>query len=111
MLVSVASECSLVHASLAHLQNQILADHGALHPLLTLQVITMFDIALLGCALTFSVLDEGVKRFVEVAAPSHGLSRKAKMHFAIDHDQLKEFLTPVRGQQVAITLLLTTIQR
>jgi hypothetical protein len=65
MLSSIASECTVVQAALARLQSLMLADSQALESRLTPQVTAVFETALLGCALTLSVIDEELGRLVE----------------------------------------------
>jgi hypothetical protein len=111
MLASIASEVAVIHASLAHLQNSMLADVQTLASRLTPQITSIFDTGLLGCALALSVLDDEVQGLVQGADLTEGVSAKKKMQYALDPDRLKELLTQIRGQQIAITLLLTTFQK
>jgi hypothetical protein len=110
MLTLIASECAVVHASLAHLQNSMLGNTEALQSRLTPLVTSVFDTALLGCTLTLSVLEE-IHHFIKGTDLSKSLSGKRKMRCALDQDRLKELLTQIRGQRIAMTLLLTTFQR
>ena len=67
------------------------------------------DTALLGCALTMSVLQEpigGLARETE-----DGELKPKKFKFVLEQDHLKELLQQIRGQQVSITLMLQTYQR
>lgn len=111
VLASIASECAVIHASLAHLQNLILTKSHTLGPGLTPQVIGVFDTSLLGCALTFSVIDKEVQGLVDGLNPTKGLSGKKRIQFILEQDRLKELLTQVRGQQTSLTLLLAILQK
>jgi hypothetical protein len=58
----------------------------------------------------FLFFDDEVEGLVRGADLTKGVSTKKKMQYALDPDRLKELLTQIRGQQIAITLL-TTFQK
>ena len=95
MLASIASECSVVHACLAHLQNLVLADSSALHYRFTPQVTTVFDKALIGGVLTLCLLDDEVQELVKGADSASNMTGKKKLQSVLNQDYLKKLLTQI----------------
>ncbi|KAK6338472.1 hypothetical protein TWF730_002535 [Orbilia blumenaviensis] len=103
-LSAIASECAVISASLTRLQNMLLNEPERLGALAD-----NLDTALLGCALTMSVLQEQIGG---LAKETEGGERQVKkFKYVLEQDYLKELLQQIRGQQVSITLLLQTYQR
>ncbi len=67
------------------------------------------DTALLGCALTISVLQEQIGGLAKET--EDGELKPKKFKFVLEQDHLKELLQQIRVQQVSITLMLQTYQR
>ncbi|KAF7506534.1 hypothetical protein GJ744_011680 [Endocarpon pusillum] len=97
VLCSIASECTVVHTSLAHLQSMMLADFQTLRSRLTPQVTEAFDTALLGCALTLSVLDEELRKLVQGGVIDTNALEPRKLKYLVENDRLKELLQQIRG--------------
>lgn len=104
MLSAITAECAVISASLARLQNMLLGNPDRLGAL-----VESLETALLGCALTMSVLQEQIGGVA--SETENGESKPKKFKFVLEHDHLKELLQQIRGQQVSITLLLQTYQR
>ncbi|ERF72070.1 hypothetical protein EPUS_04988 [Endocarpon pusillum Z07020] len=83
ILCSIASECTVTEA---------------------------FDTALLGCALTLSVLDEELRKLVQGGFIDTNALEPRKLKYLVENERLKELLQQIRGQLLAITLLLNTYQ-
>ncbi|KAF3265396.1 GTP-binding protein Rho1 [Orbilia oligospora] len=66
------------------------------------------ETALLGCALTMSVLQEQLGGLAN--ENEDGQLKAKKFKYVLEQDYLKELLQQARGQQVSITLLLQTYQ-
>lgn len=67
------------------------------------------ETALLGCALTMSVLYEQISGLADET--KHGELIPKNFKFVLERDHLNEILQQIRGQQTSITLLLQTVQR
>src|SRR5690242_5431723 len=106
-LSTICSECSVVYASLALIQSSLPAN---LELSRSTQVYSACDTALLGCALTLSVLDKEIQSCVEAKQNPHNASAVKKCRVVFEKDHLQELLSQVRGQQVALNLLLTMLQ-
>ena len=108
IISSIATECTIIQASLAALQNLLLdnSDAGNL-PGSTVQAL---DTSLVGCALTLSVVDKEVKKYIQKNGESSGRAIARKALFTFEKSHLDELLQQIRGHQVALTLLLTTMQ-
>jgi hypothetical protein len=98
-------------ASLSQIQTFILS-HG--NPAKFLQsrpdVAATLDRSLTGCAVLFSCLDEEIRKVSQSADGQFILAWKAKARIVWKHETFKELLDGLRGQQVAITLLLQLLQ-
>ncbi|KAF3933020.1 hypothetical protein ABW20_dc0105758 [Dactylellina cionopaga] len=103
-LSAIASECAVISASLTRLQNMLLSQPERLSALAE-----SLDTALLGCALTMSVLQEQIGGLAKET--EDGELKPKKFKYVLEQDYLKELLQQIRGQQVSITLLLQTYQR
>ncbi|RVD85469.1 uncharacterized protein DFL_003790 [Arthrobotrys flagrans] len=103
VLSAIASECAVISASLTRLQNMLSNQLERLGPLAE-----SLETALLGCALTMSVLQEQIGGLANET--NDGQLKPKKFKYVLEQDYLKELLHQVRGQQVSITLLLQTYQ-
>jgi len=73
-------------------------------------VAATLDRSLTGCAVLFSCLDEEVGKVSQSADGHVILAWKAKAKIVWKHETFKGLLESMRGQQVAITLLLQLLQ-
>jgi len=73
-------------------------------------VAATLDRSLTGCAVIFSCLDEEIRKVSEPADGHVTLAWKAKARMVWKYDAFKELLDSMRGQQLAITLLLQLLQ-
>ncbi|KAF3312423.1 GTP-binding protein Rho1 [Orbilia oligospora] len=103
VLSAIASECAVISASLTRLQNMLLSQPERASPLAE-----SLETALLGCALTMSVLQEQLGGLANET--EDGQLKAKKFKYVLEQDYLKELLQQARGQQVSITLLLQTYQ-
>lgn len=110
LLSSIITECTIVHTSLCVIQDRQ-AKHVAVRGDRLDQVFDAFDIALSSCALIISVLEKDVQScLVANKNPQDsGAIKRAKL--ILEKTHLQELLSQLRGQQQALTLLLSTLQR
>jgi hypothetical protein len=102
-IVAISSEAKVMGASLSRIQAFMLSseDPKALirsRP----EIAAILDSSLTGCAVLFSCLDEEIRK-VSASADGHDT-------LAWKNDTFKELLDGLRGQQLAITLLLRLLQ-
>lgn len=98
---ALCSECTVITASLTEVQTYVLQNPG-MHTRPELR--TTFDMALTGCMVIFSCLDQEVQKISE-AGPSK-LTWRSKARFAWNEDSMKEYLSQIRGQQAALSFLI-----
>ncbi|KAK0512606.1 hypothetical protein JMJ35_004623 [Cladonia borealis] len=110
-MTAIASECSVLSASLSHIQDLATQNADAFVSRLKSQsnFTTTFDTALAGCALVFSVLDTQIQDITKGKDPGD-MDRIGKVKAVWKDDSLKELLQQLRGQQIAMNLLLTALQ-
>jgi hypothetical protein len=98
-------------ASLSQIQTFILS-HG--NPAKFLQsrpdVAAILDRSLTGCTVLFSCLNEEIGKVSKSADGHNTIAWKAKARMVWKNDTFKELLDGLRGQQLAITLLLQLLQ-
>jgi hypothetical protein len=104
MLSAITSESAVISASLTRLQSMLLSQPDRLGALAE-----SLETALLGCALTLSVLQEQLGGLA--TETEAGEIKPKKFKYVLEQDHLKELLQQIRGQQISITLLLQTYQK
>lgn len=110
LLSSIINECTVVHTSLCVIHDRQ-SKYATVHDARSDQVFNTFDVALSGCALILSVLEKDVQSCLLAGKSPQdpGAIKRSKIILSKDH--LREILSQLRGQQQALTLLLTTLQR
>ena len=110
-MTAIAAECSVLSAALSHIQDLATQNGDAFVSRLKSQsnFTTILDTALAGCALVFSVLDTQIQEITKGKDPGD-IDRIGKAKAVWKEDSLKELLQQLRGQQIAINLLLTALQ-
>jgi hypothetical protein len=109
ILTSITTECTVVHASLCTLQD--LQAKRARQPIRNSgNVLEALELSLLNCAQILSVLEKDAQSCLEASkSPSDDAVKKIK--YLLSKDHLQVLLLQLRGQQQALTLLLSTLQR
>ena len=109
---SICSEMTVISASLAQIQNYILTNTSAVSEQFQthLDLKLTFDIALTGCMVTFSCLEEEANSLVEKATEGREFNWADKVKVVWKEDNMKELLQQLRGQQTAISVLLQSLQ-
>lgn len=105
---SIASECTIIQASLAALQGMLLDNPGASS--LPASAVQALDMSLVGCALTLSVIDKDIRKCVQATSQSPGRALTRNALYIFEKAHFEELLQQIRGHQLALTLLLTTMQ-
>lgn len=70
----------------------------------------LLDVALSGCAFTFSFLDIELQELCDRSRDHDGYNWKDKMRYLWDEDRVKNILLHMRGLQSAVNLVLTALQ-
>lgn len=75
------------------------------------QLASAFDIALIGCMVLLSSLEDEIKKLGDLDGTQFGLSTcKAKVRLAWKEDTMASLLQQLRGQVVALTFLMQGLQ-
>ena len=75
---------------------------------MTDHVMSTFEVALMGCALTMGVVEDELSGLL--VKDEDGNLKARRIKYVMDQDHLKELLQQIRGQQIGVTLLLQTYQ-
>ena len=110
-MTAISSECSVLSAALSHIQDLATQNADVFASRLKSQTnfAKTFDTALSGCAVVFSVLDTQVQDITK-GKDGGNIDRMGKAKAVWKEDTFKELLQQLRGQQIAINLLLTALQ-
>lgn len=113
-IAALSSECAVIGASLSRIQSLILQDLNGLSTQLKFrpELEGVFDTALTGCVVVFSVLDDEVRKLTASSAAdgSAGLGFRTKARYVWNEATMKDLLSQIRGQQTALTLLIQALQ-
>jgi hypothetical protein len=104
---AIYSECTIISASLGHIQSLVLTNPEILRSNLQSrpELESVLDIALTGCVLVFSVLDD------EVQTLNRGVgSMGTRVAHLWKEGTMSDLLTQIRGQQTALSLLIQALQ-
>ena len=105
---SIATECAIIQASLALLQSLLLDDNGTRS--LPGSAVQALDTSLLGCALTLSVVDKEITKYIQNISQSTGRAMIRKALFTFEKARFDDLTQQIRGHQCALNLLLNMIQ-
>lgn len=107
LISSISAECTVVYASLSYLQDMQTRPRPGWATIVTDAIST----SLMGCALTLSVLDKDIDACLVAGRHPWDADAVRRSRAIMSQDHLKELITQLRGQQMALSLLLTTLQR
>jgi hypothetical protein len=110
LLSSMTSECTIVYTSLSVLQDLQLKRSRQLY-LQSDNVSNALELALLSCAQILSVIEKDVKSCLKASKSPRDADAINKMKLILSKDHLQELVLQLRGQQQALTLLMSTLQR
>jgi hypothetical protein len=108
MLSAISSECTVINTSLAMLQSLMVSNLDNLRSRMTDHVMSIFEVALMGCALTMGVVEDELSGLL--VKDEDGNLKARRIKYMMDQVHLKEMLQQIRGQQIGVTLLLQTYQ-
>ncbi|KAE8446167.1 hypothetical protein EG329_012392 [Mollisiaceae sp. DMI_Dod_QoI] len=110
-IVTICSETSIISACLSQLQT-ILCRNTDIPLLLDSrpELAHALDASLTGCTVLFSCLDEEILKITAHYSEQGDLSFKGKTKAVWNHERLRELLDGLRGQQIAINLLIQLVQ-
>jgi hypothetical protein len=104
---AIYSECTVISASLGHVQSLVLTNPEILRSNLQSrpELESVLDSALTGCVLVFSILDD------EVQALNRNVSAlSTRVAHLWKEGTMSDLLTQIRGQQTALSLLIQALQ-
>lgn len=108
MLSAIARECTVINVSLAIMQSLMISDLDILRSRMTERIFSTFEVALTGCTLILSVIEEELNSLLVTDNDEKLKARRVK--YILEQDHLREMLHQIRGQQVGVTLLLQMYQ-
>jgi hypothetical protein len=111
-IISMITECTTICTALSQIQSLVLKDPVALSSRMTpySSLTTSFDDALTGCMLTLSVIEDELGGMVEGERGAGTIGFRAKVNFVWNEDTMVALLQQIRGQQVAMGLLIAVLQ-
>jgi hypothetical protein len=113
ILSSIQAECSTTREALSHIFILInKSDTTALTHLPSNVLLSQsFDVALTGCTVTFSVLDNELGKVLKQSGSEGKLGFHQRAKFMWNEEVLKSAIEELRGQRDALNLLVTVVQR
>jgi hypothetical protein len=105
-LFMIQTECTVLAAALSQIQGHFSGSVSPRIKQLPEVVMEALDISLLGCTMTLSVLTEEVEALVKGAELSQTLKWKKRAKFVWKEDTMISILQQLRGQSMALSLLL-----
>jgi hypothetical protein len=112
ILAAIQVECSTTRESLSNIFILInKSDTTALSHLSSSETLSRsFDIALTGCTVTFSVLDNELQRILKRSENKGELDLRSRARYVWNEGTLKNAMDELRGQRDALNLLVTVVQ-
>lgn len=112
ILASIRAECTSIKTALSHVDWLVKRDTDLLSSQLKAHspLAETLDVALTGCAVTFSLLDIELRKLYDKSKDLDGYKWKDKMRYVWNEDRAKNILDQMRGLQSAISLVLTALQ-
>jgi hypothetical protein len=110
-MVAISSEALIMGASLSRIQAFVLSDQD---PKMLIQsrpdIAAILDKSLIGCMVLFSCLEQEIARVSKLAGGQDALNWRAKARVVWKHETFQDLLNGMRGQQVALSVLLQLLQ-
>ena len=112
ILASIRTECTTIKLTLSYVDWLVKRDTELLSSQLKAHapLAETFDVALTGCAFTFSLLDIELQKLYDKSKDHDGYTWKDKMRYVWDEDRVKITLDHMRGLQSAVNLVLAALQ-
>ena len=112
ILISIRTECTAIKTTLSFVERLVKQDTKLLSSQLKAYgpLAEALDVALSGCAFTFSILDIELQKLYDRSKNHDGYNWKDKMRYLWDEDRVKNILLHMRGLQGAVNLVLTALQ-
>lgn len=109
--MTICSETTVISACLSHLQTIVCRKQDLVQVLDSRpELAHALDAALTGCMVLFSCLDEETRKITANSSQTGALSWKGKAKVVWNDERLWDLMDGLRGQQVAINLLMQLVQ-
>ncbi|KAL1642648.1 hypothetical protein SLS58_005419 [Diplodia intermedia] len=113
-ITALCAESSSISASLSQIQGLLLRDgtahaldaHFAHRP----ELRDTFDTALTGCTIVYACLEDEIQRLAAGARDADAMTWKVRCRFIWREDTMRDLLSQLRGQQLALNLLVQMLQ-
>lgn len=113
LIAALCSEVTVIGASLSHIQNLILQSpgtEGMINGNFRPELETIFDSSFTGCRVVIAALEEEVSRLAIGASSSGIVNWRIRARYLWKEAEMKELLSQLRGQQIALGILVQAIQ-
>lgn len=112
LLASIRTECATIKTALSYVDWLVKRDTELLSSQLKAHspLAETLDVALTGCAVTFSLLDIELQKLYDKSKDQDGYKWRDKMRYVWDEDRAKNILDHMRGLNSAVSLVLTALQ-
>ncbi|KAL1623319.1 hypothetical protein SLS56_008319 [Neofusicoccum ribis] len=111
-ITAICAESSSISASLSQIQGLLLRDAANLesHFHNRPELRETFDTALTGCTVVYACLEEEIQRLTAGARDAEAVTWKVRCRFIWREDTMRDLLSQLRGQQMALNLLIQMLQ-
>ncbi|PQE18976.1 hypothetical protein CJF32_00010031 [Rutstroemia sp. NJR-2017a WRK4] len=112
-IVSICSEAAVISACLSRLQMIVCEKQDLVQTLESRTELNYaLDVALTGCVVLFSCLDDEIRNITSDSSltTAGAIKWKGKAKLVWNHEKLRDLLDGLRGQQVAVNLLIQLVQ-
>lgn len=110
-ITTICCETTVITASLSHVQAIICQKQDFVQLLDSRpELAHAIDASLTGCMIIFSCLDEELRKITEDYSRTNLLSKMGKAKTVWNLERLRDLLDAVRGQQIALNLLIQLVQ-
>lgn len=110
-LFMMQTECTVLAAALSQIQITFSGDGRGKGREVPKTVLAALELSLIGCTMTLSVLTEDVGRIVRDIDLAKTLGRKQKAEYVWKQDKMASLMQQLRGQSMALSLLLKAMDR
>ena len=112
ILGSIRTECTTIRTTLSYIDWLVKQDTELLSSQLKAHspLAETFDVALTGCAFTFSLLDVELQKLYDRGRDHDGYKWQDRMKYVWDEDRVRTILDHMRGLQSAANFVLTALQ-
>jgi len=107
-ITALSSECTLISAALTQLQTLLLQNSQVQN---RPDLVITFDTALTGCMVVFTCLEEEIRKLsLPTSNNQVRIPWRSKVKLVWNEATMKEYLSQIKGQQAALSVLIQLLQ-